>query len=69
MSEPLPQDLSDLDIREIESVRDKQERTLTPLFRRWPALSSQERAELRCVYAERLRVARFLGRRKRAKTG
>ena len=69
MSEPLPQDLSDLDPREIATVRDEQERRLTPLFRRWPALSIRERAELRRVYTERLRVARFLGRRKRADNG
>jgi hypothetical protein len=66
MSERLPQDLSDLDARQIEAVRDEQERRLTPLFQRWPALSVRELAELRRVYAERLRVARFLGRRKRA---
>ena len=69
MSESLPQDLSDLDTREIERVRDEQDRRLTTLFRRWPALSVRERAELRRVYTERLRVARFLGRRKRAQTG
>ena len=68
MSEPLPQDLSSLDTREIETMRDEQERRLTPLFRRWPALSSHERAELRRVYTERLRVAKFLGSRKRADT-
>jgi len=69
MSEPLPQDLSDLDTREIETVRDEQDRRLTPLFRRWPALSARERAELRRVYTERLRIARFLGKRRRAQTG
>ena len=78
MSEPLPQDLSDLDTREIESdldtreietVRDEQDRRLTPLFRRWPAWSARERAELRRVYTERLRIARFLGKRRRAQTG
>jgi hypothetical protein len=66
MSELMPQDLSDLDSRQIEVVREEQDRRLTPLFRRWPALSVRELAELRRVYDERLRVARLLGRRKRA---
>ena len=65
MSEPLPQDLSHLDARHMEAVRDEQERRLTPLFRRWPSLSGRELAELRRLWAERLQVATLLGMRKR----
>jgi hypothetical protein len=34
---------------------------LTPLFRRWPALSQLELRELRRLYAERIRIAKHLG--------
>ena len=61
----LPDDLdamADAELSEQGALRDDQ---LTRLFRRWPALSRAELGRLRRVYAERLRVAKYLGRRGR----
>jgi hypothetical protein len=61
MTETLPQDLSTLGIEELDSARHETDARLTPLFRRWPALSKREMAELRGLYEERVRLARHLG--------
>jgi hypothetical protein len=58
----LPDDLSRLDDDQLAvqaSVRDER---LTPLFRRWPKLARPELRELRRLYAERVRLARYIGR-------
>jgi streptomycin 6-kinase len=61
MTYPLPDDLSTLERDKLHEAREEQDAQLTPLFRRWPALSKQEMTELRRLYSERLRVARHLG--------
>lgn len=61
----LPDDLdamADAELSEQEALRDDQ---LTLFFRRWPALSKLELSKLRRLYAERLRIAKYLGRRGR----
>jgi hypothetical protein len=35
---------------------------IAPLFRRWPALSRVELRQLGALYAERVRIAKYLGR-------
>jgi hypothetical protein len=41
------------------AVRDER---LTPLFRRWPALTRPELRELKTLHVERLRIAKYFGR-------
>jgi hypothetical protein len=60
----LPGNLSALDHEELLEERAARDEKLRPLFRRWPSLSNTEMKELRRVYAERLRIARWLGRRR-----
>jgi hypothetical protein len=61
MTKALPEDLSTLERETLHEAREEQDERLTPLFRRWPALSKDEMSELRRLYSERLRVARHLG--------
>jgi hypothetical protein len=61
MTKALPDDLSMLERETLNEAREEQDARLTPLFRRWPALSTHEMTELRRLYSERLRVARHLG--------
>jgi hypothetical protein len=63
--EQLPEDLSELDPRALERATNARDRRLSPLFRRWPSLSGLELSELKRLYNERLRLARYLGRRGR----
>jgi hypothetical protein len=58
--EQLPEDLSDLDSRALEQATDVRDQRLSPLFRRWPSLSGLELSELKRLYSERLRLARYL---------
>jgi hypothetical protein len=65
----LPDDLAvmaETELSEHAAVRDAK---LAPLFRRWPALSRSELGQLRQIYAERLKIARYLGRRRRRSSG
>jgi hypothetical protein len=62
LSKALPDDLaalSDVELSEQRALRDEH---LGPLFQRWPALNRFEVRQLRQIYAERLRIARFVGR-------
>ena len=61
MADELPKDLMSLPNDQLENARHETDARLTPLFRRWPALSTGELAELRRLYGERLRLARHLG--------
>lgn len=65
MAEPLPRDLSALEPRSLEEARTERDNRLTPLFRRWPALSQLELRELRRLYDERIRIAKHLGSQRR----
>jgi hypothetical protein len=63
----LPQNLSTLTLEILrEAVKTRDER-MSPLFRRWPALNSREIDELKALYGERVRVAKHLGTRGRAR--
>jgi hypothetical protein len=61
----LPDDLAAVPEDELAQQRAVRDDLLTRLFRRWPKLSRGEQGELRKVYGERLRIAKFLGRRVR----
>lgn len=58
----LPDDLAALDASELSEQRALRDEHLAPLFRRWPVLSRPETETLRRLYAERLQIAKYLGR-------
>jgi hypothetical protein len=60
----LPDDLGAVGYAELAQQRAIRDAKIAPLFRRWPALSRSELRQLRRLYAERLRIARYLGRRR-----
>ena len=61
----LPDDLNAMAITELSEERALRDAEIAPLFRRWPDLSRSELRQLRQRYAERLRIAKYLGRRRR----
>lgn len=58
----LPDDLAAMGTDELSKQRALRDDEIAPLFRRWPALSRMEARRLRTIYAERLRIARYVGR-------
>jgi hypothetical protein len=66
MPENLPEDLSTLGPERLEHARTESDALLAPLFRRWPALSKVELRELRRLYDERLRLAKYVGSLRKA---
>ena len=60
----LPDDLAAMATPELSQQRAIRDDRLAPLFRRWPALSRLELGELRRMYADRLRIARYFGSRR-----
>jgi len=63
----LPDDLAALGTQDLEQQRAVRDEALAPLFRRWPTLDRVEMLNLRRVYSERLRIARYLGRLRRGR--
>jgi hypothetical protein len=61
----LPENLSSLGDEELLRARDARDTKLRPLFRRWPSLSTPEMVELKRVYNERVRLAKWIGRTRR----
>ena len=66
MEERLPTDLSALGRDGVEKAKAVRDGRVSSLFRRWPAVSKLELAELRRLHDERLRLARHSGARRRA---
>jgi hypothetical protein len=60
----LPKDVASLSAEMLEHQAEVQDRRLSSLFRRWPALQGPELAELRRLYDDRLRLAKSLGARR-----
>jgi|RhiMetdeSRZDD1v2_1073273.scaffolds.fasta_scaffold769390_3 hypothetical protein len=58
----LPDDLAAMDEAELSKQRALRDDRLAPLFQRWPSLNRLELRQLRTLYAERLRIARYVGR-------
>jgi hypothetical protein len=61
----LPENLAALSDERLREERNARDERLRPLFRRWPSLSKFEMRELRRVYGERVRLARWIGRTRR----
>jgi hypothetical protein len=61
----LPPDLGQLDADELAVQSAARDERLTPLFRMWPRLGRAELRELRRLYTERVRLARYIGRLRR----
>jgi hypothetical protein len=61
----LPENLSSIGDEELLEACDARDEKLRPLFRRWPSLSRPEMVELRRVYNERVRLAKWIGRARR----
>jgi hypothetical protein len=64
----LPPDLAALDDDELVAQRAVRDDRLAVLFRKWPKLGGRELHELRRMYDERLRLARYFGRIRRGRT-
>ena len=60
----LADDLAAVPLTELSKQRAIRDERLAPLFQRWPTLSGHELALLRRMYAERLRIAKYVGRRR-----
>jgi hypothetical protein len=60
----LPPDLTAVGPAELAKQRELRDDRLATLFRRWPALNRLEHGQLQRLYAERLRIARYVGRRR-----
>jgi hypothetical protein len=63
MPKKLPQNLSTLTLESLRDAVNTRDERMSPLFRRWPGLSTLEIDELRNLYEERVRVAKHLGTR------
>lgn len=61
----LPENLSALSDERLRHERNARDDTLLPLFRRSSSLSKFEMRELRRIYNERVRLARWMGRSRR----
>lgn len=61
MMENLPQNLSALSPERVDQAANARDERISALFRRWPALSKVETSELKRLYLERLRVAKYVG--------
>jgi hypothetical protein len=61
MINELPEDLSALGQAELRDARETRDVRVTLLFRRWPSLTRPEMKELRRLYDERQRLARYVG--------
>ena len=68
MSAPLPEDLSELGERTVAKERVARDNRLAALFRRWGNLDRSEMRELRRLHDERMRIARYVGRRRRRRS-
>ena len=68
MSAPLPEDLSELGEGTVAKERVARDNRLAALFRRWGNLDRSEMRELRRLHDERMRIARYVGRRRRRRS-
>ena len=64
----LPDDLAAMGETELSEQRAIRDDKLATLFQRWPALNRLELRQLRTMYAERLRMARYVGRLRARRT-
>ena len=62
MADESPDDLAVMGPAELSEQPALRDDELAPLFQRWPALNWLELRQLRTMYTERLRIARYVGR-------
>jgi hypothetical protein len=58
----LPDDLATMETDDVVQQGVVRDELLAPLFRRWPRLSRIELRQLKNLYAERVRIAKYRGR-------
>ena len=63
----LPDDLAVMGAAELSAQRAIRDDKLATLFQRWPALDRTELHQLRQLYGERLKIARYVGRMRAAR--
>ena len=61
----LPDDLAAMETEDLAKQATVRDELLAPLFRRWPRLNRVELRKLKTLYAERVRIARYLGKFRR----
>jgi hypothetical protein len=57
----LPDDLAAMEADDLVRQGSLRDELLAPLFRRWPRLTHLELGQLKALYAERVRIAKYLG--------
>lgn len=50
-----------MDAADLADQITRREELIVPLFRRWPKLSRVETKQLRMLYSDRVRIAKYLG--------
>jgi hypothetical protein len=58
----LPDDLAAVESDELAHQGFLRDERLAPLFRRWPRLTHLEMRQLKTLYAERVRIAKYVGK-------
>ena len=61
----LPDDLAAMESDDLAHQGFLRDELLAPLFRKWPRLTQLEMRQLKALYAERVRIAKYLGRFRR----
>ena len=61
----LPDDLAAMETDDLTQQVTVRDELLAPLFRRWPGLNRVEMRKLKTLYAERVRIAKYLGKLRR----
>ena len=58
----LPDDLAAIESDELAHQGFLRDEFLAPLFRKWPRLTHLEMRQLKAIYAERVRIAKYVGK-------
>jgi hypothetical protein len=58
----LPDDLAAVESDELAHQGFLRDELLAPLFRKWPRLTHLEMRQLKALYAERVRIAKYVGK-------
>jgi hypothetical protein len=61
----LPDDLAAMESDDLAHQGFLRDELLAPLFRKWPRLSHLEMHQLKELYAERVRIAKYVGKFRR----
>ena len=58
----LPDDLAAMESDDLAHQGFLRDELLAPLFRKWPRLTHLEMRQLKALYSERVRIAKYLGK-------